>query len=507
MPCLGLFVFITLQALLTPPVQILYDTSGGMSTDAQPQLDWNQVGQPINGSGGNFGPYLALSADGRTMAVAAPFPFNSTLSGQVSVYQKDLYSQNFNQIGLDITGEPSFRSSVALDLSADGTTIAIGAPDYYGNGTNSGRGRVYVYRQESDKLFKKIGPHFYGDDENSQFGTSIGLSADGRTLVVGAPNYQPNRVGYVVVYQQDVLNQSYPQIGSKIMGERTLDNFGRSVAISADGSTIAVVANPNVILLPPQQPIFRTNISLFNKESNQTYKKSGSIAYDGSSSSLEVSEDGSTIAVIVLDYDGNFNVESRLLRVYQKNTFNQTYERIVDVNVFGDLNLFDSFISSLAMSANGTTIAVGSAIEAGRVRVYLKDPSGQTYKQIGTDIIGGQLGSEFGRSLGMSADGKTIAVSAPYYDSIVNGKMQFPPGQIRVFTHSSRPPIPPTQQPTRQSTQRPITPAPIPDPTAPIQVPSMPTKAPSAAPSPLSRGRSVILRLLRLLRRLFGKSD
>ena len=89
----------------------------------------------------------------------------------------------------------------------------------------------------------------------------------------------------------------------------------------------------------------------------------------------------------------------------------------------------------------------------------------QTYKQIGTDIIGGQLGNEFGRSLGMSANGKTIAVSAPYYDSIVNGKMQFPPGNIRVFTYSSRPPIPPTQRPTRQpkqwSTQRPITPAPI----------------------------------------------
>jgi hypothetical protein len=53
---------------------------------------------------------------------------------------------SWNQLGLDIDGEAANDlSGYSVSLSADGLTVAIGAPGNDGNGNSSGHVRIYKY--------------------------------------------------------------------------------------------------------------------------------------------------------------------------------------------------------------------------------------------------------------------------------------------------------------------------------------------------------------------------
>ncbi|MDC1116243.1 hypothetical protein OAS73_00005, partial [Luminiphilus sp.] len=73
---------------------------------------------------------------------------NGTDSGRVRVYE---YSGNaWTQLGLDIDGEAAddFLGQ-SVSLSSDGTRVAIGAPENDSNGNNAGHVRVYRFASAS----------------------------------------------------------------------------------------------------------------------------------------------------------------------------------------------------------------------------------------------------------------------------------------------------------------------------------------------------------------------
>src|SRR5208283_737831 len=70
-----------------------------------------------------------------------------------------------------------FGSSVAL--SSDGSTAVIG-----GAADNSGTGAAWVFKR-SGLTWKQQGAKLTGAAEN--LGTSVALSADGNTVLIGAP--------------------------------------------------------------------------------------------------------------------------------------------------------------------------------------------------------------------------------------------------------------------------------------------------------------------------------
>ena len=62
---------------------------------------------------------------------------------------------SFTQIGSDIDGEaPKNYSGESVSLSSDGSVVAIGAPDNYGNETYSGHVRVY---QNVNNIWTQLG--------------------------------------------------------------------------------------------------------------------------------------------------------------------------------------------------------------------------------------------------------------------------------------------------------------------------------------------------------------
>ena len=108
---------------------------------------WTQIGQDIIGEadGDGFGSSVSLSDDGKTLAVGAPYnDGNGKGSGHVRVYRMDDSSTSWTQVGEDIDGDAiDDYSGFAVSLSADGTTVAIGAPWNADNGYISGHVRIF----------------------------------------------------------------------------------------------------------------------------------------------------------------------------------------------------------------------------------------------------------------------------------------------------------------------------------------------------------------------------
>merc|ERR1712070_1087454 len=93
---------------------------------------------------------------------------------------------------------------------------------------------------------------------------------------------------------------------------------------------------------------------------------------------------------------------------------------------------YDESGYSVAMSSDGLTIAIGAYVndgngsDSGHVRVYRYESN--IWNQVGDDIDGEAAGDLSGSSVAMSSDGLTIAIGADYNDG--NGSSS---GHVRVF--------------------------------------------------------------------------
>ena len=105
------------------------------------------MGSDIDGEAAddNFGLAVSLSSDGLTVAIGAPYnDGNGSISGHVRVYKFESVNSVWLQMGSDIDGEASCDySGRAVSLSSDGLTVAIGAYGNDGNGSSSGHVRVF----------------------------------------------------------------------------------------------------------------------------------------------------------------------------------------------------------------------------------------------------------------------------------------------------------------------------------------------------------------------------
>jgi hypothetical protein len=154
----------------------------------------------------------------------------------VRIYQWN--GSSWQQQGADIDGEAARNySGTSVSMSADGATVAIGAP---GNGftlSTSGHGHVRIY-QWSGSSWQQQGADIDGAAAGDQFGSSVSMSADGAVVAIGAPGHDGNS-GHVRIYQWN--GSSWQKQGSDIDGAN-YDQFGSSVSMSADWATVAVGA-------------------------------------------------------------------------------------------------------------------------------------------------------------------------------------------------------------------------------------------------------------------------
>ena len=213
--------------------------------------EWSQIGAAIKGVEAveRFGYSLALSQDGFILAAGSQ-PESSNSTGYVRVFRYSGLVDQWSQIGQRINGaSPGDKFGQSVSVSADGTIVAIGAPENDARGPNSGCVRVFQYNRLSNE-WRQLGQVLEGRTADDMLGISVALSADGGILAAGASERtglieddSKARPGYVRVFGYFRLTNQWNMVGKDLMGEASGDQFGHSVALSADGSILAVGAH------------------------------------------------------------------------------------------------------------------------------------------------------------------------------------------------------------------------------------------------------------------------
>merc|ERR1712008_23655 len=88
--------------------------------------------------------------------------------------------------------------------------------------------------------FEQIGQSLYSKAADDQFGWSLSLSSEGKTLAIGVPQF--SGPGYVEVYEWDGATSEYKRFGQSLGGEASNDQFGRALALAGNGRDLAVGA-------------------------------------------------------------------------------------------------------------------------------------------------------------------------------------------------------------------------------------------------------------------------
>ena len=363
---------------------------------------------PNAGARDFFGPDVALSADGATLAVGAPFEDSSAT-------------------GVFAPGDGGYQAAL-------------------GSGDASRSGAAYVYRRDpatglwSVEAFVKAS----NTGPNDRFGVAVALSADGDTLAVGAASedssatgvFAPGDEGYqaaldsdgtpfsggAYVYRRDPASGLWDvEAFVKAPNADAGDVFGFGVALSADGATLAVVA--------------------LCEDSSAT----GVFATGDEGYQAALGDNGAGCYRGVGDYSvGDY---SGAAYVYRRDPASGRWgvEAFVKAPNAGAGDFFYSTNTvTVALSADGDTLAVGAASEdssatgvfapgdegyqaaldsdgtpfSGAAYVYRRDPaSGRWGVEAFVKAPVADRTDQFGADVALSADGATLAVGAWGEDS------------------------------------------------------------------------------------------
>jgi hypothetical protein len=333
-------------------------------------------------------------------------PIKQFVFSWTPTYETDFYrllervdgSDDHRQVGDDIYGESltltvplHFRSSASYVLQACNPTGC----------TDSEPVDVIGTLADAVGYFK---PSNTGGDD--MFGWSVALSADGSTLAVAALGEDSNAVGIggegsddsahdagaVYVYRRSAETGGWTQDAYvKPFNTNANDYFGWRVALSADGDTLAVSA---------------------------IWEDAGTTGVGGNPLDNSAPDAG---AVYVFEFDP-FEGWAQQAYIKPSNTGEG-----------------DNFGTSLALSLEGNTLAVGapgedsqaigidgdqadeSALGSGAVYVFQRDDMDAWTQQAYIKASNTDLGDDFGRDVALSGNGDRLAVGASWEDSSAIG--------------------------------------------------------------------------------------
>ena len=324
--------------------------------------------------------------------------------------------RNTTSHGGSVSGE---EMGGMVAMTADGNSVAIGAPRNHGTGTLLGIARVLDW---NGKEYSQRGNDIVGEMEvagsYTLSGSAIAISDSGNTLVVGArgddgtdgsfDEYSGSSgtsytdIGHVRVH--DWNGSSWQQRGADIDGENTGDMSGNAVAVNGDGNTIAIGAinNDGNGQDSGHVRVYQWSGSAWTQVGSDI---DGEANNDNSGVSISLSTDGRTLAVGADNNDGANGSDSGHVRVYDLSG-SQWVQRGVDID--GE-SASDYSGVSVDLSGDGKSLVVGAkdndgnGSNAGHARVF--DWSGSRWEQRGSDIDGESSGDQSGSSATISNDG------------------------------------------------------------------------------------------------------
>jgi hypothetical protein len=404
--------------------------------------------------GDAFGHSVAVSDDGGTLAVGAPGEDSdrggvqeaedaeagvSEYSGAVYVFTRE--GQGWRQQAFLKDDSPAglaeFGHSLVLDASGD--VLAVGVP-------GAGQGAVQIFRRQAGQWapWQRLEP----SDMGGRFGEALALSARGEVLVVGHPLSRAQLGGTATVFTHDGTNWTQRATLRSAAPDND-DNFGISVAIDGEGRTIAVGASEDntTTLFGGAVHVFTGTGAAWGtpqrlvapfEESDLGFGYTVALSRDGFTLAVGAAHDGSAATGIDGDPRIGGAPGSGAVHVFSRTDAashwgHQAYLKASNAeqdDAFGR--------RGLALSAQGDTLAVGAPYERSRAdgldgdqghnglsdvgAVYVFRRQGTTWRQQAyVKASNSDTDDEFGWGLALAAEGHTLAVGAPGENSSGGG--------------------------------------------------------------------------------------
>ena len=363
-----------------------------------------------------FGRLVSISSDGNTAIVGALYEDTGGAdAGAAYIFTKSgsSWSQQAKIQASDKEAGDEFGSSVSI--SGDGNTAIVGA--YFEDTGATDRGSAYVFVRSGTTWTQqaKLAPSV--TQSSQRFGI-VSISSDGNTAVVGA--YGENwPAGAVYIYIRS--GTTWSQQARIAIGGGYF--FGSSLSISGDGLTLAVGVGQE-----PALYIFAKSGTTWPQQAKITGIVFGSVG-EGIGAPVSISSDGNTIIFGASREDtGATNAGSAY--IFTRSGTSWSEQAKIQAS---DKEANDYFGSSVSISSDGLTAIVGAGGEdtggADAGAAYIFKRSGSTWSQQAkiqaSDIAADDI---FSWSVSISGDGLTAIVGSeqPPYGT--------DPGSAYIFT-------------------------------------------------------------------------
>jgi hypothetical protein len=308
---------------------------------------------------------------------------------------------------------------ISAALSADGNTALVG-----GTVDNSDIGAAWVFTRSGSTWTQqaKLFPNDTANGLGADFGKSVALSADGNTALIGG-NLDNGQSGAAWVYTRS--GSSWTRQGPKLVGSGGAGGFGGSVALSADGNT-ALIGAPDDSTSGTAWVFTRSGTSW----SPQTVLSPNTTNVGNArfGASVALSSDGN-IALIGGPTD-NTNEGAAWVFTRSGTTWSPTGgTKLVPSDEANPIS--SHFGTAVDLSSDGNTAVIGGPDDnnpsvGGAAWVFTR--TGATWSQQGSKLLptnasGGN--TQFGDSVAVSADGNIALIGANLDANMVGAAYRF----------------------------------------------------------------------------------
>jgi hypothetical protein len=365
---------------------------------------------------GHLGVSVALSADGDTALVGAPGDDDGDGAAWVFTRSGSTWTQSGSKLTAgeaagdgaieceleepveEEATECGFGRSVAL--SGDGETAIVGGPGADGN-----LGAAWVFVR-SDAGWTLEGPALTAGAESAKghFGRSVALSADGDTAIIGAPG-DAGYKGAAWVFTR--AGTSWSEQAKLTAGEGGVADFGLSVALAGDGTTVLVGA--------PASGVGVGAAWVFSSGETASWTQQSKLLAGGESGeghfgySVALSADAGTALV------GGRGREGTVGAAWAFTSEGAAWSAPESLSPAGEGGNLAKFGYSVALSADGDTALVGNPGAFGSAGgAWLFTRSGTTFGAGEALTATGEHGNgRLGNGVALAADGATGLLGAP----------------------------------------------------------------------------------------------
>jgi trimeric autotransporter adhesin len=453
-----------------------------------------------------FGVKVALSSNGTTLAVSAMNEDSSATGvngnsadnnaqdsgavyvfvrpGSGSAWVQQAYIKASNTDAGDFFG-------LSLALSADGSTLAVGAPGeassatgVNGNQANDdapGAGAVYVYVRLGSVWSQEAYIKASNTDPHDVFGFAVSLSGNGLTLAVGAhgessgsPGHDPldnSAPGAGAAYVYRRISSVWTQVAYlKASNPEAFDRFGAVLDLSNDGLTLAVAAkgecsratgvngdqSDDSAFMAGAVYVYanfmgaiwlqQAYIKASNTEAKDRFGTSVALSGDGATLVVGAEEDSAAVGVNGNQLDESMD-DAGAVYVYERagSRAGPVWSQQAYIKA-SNTDMNDRFGYAVALSNDGAWLAVGAPAEASSSTGINGDQLGNSMELSGAVYVfaknNGSWGQRayvkasnsvsafFGSSLALAGNGGTLAVGGfneSGSSSGINGSQNTPP--------------------------------------------------------------------------------